>query len=178
MTAAPGEMKNEPPRGKLEPEVRRGIKPDFQINMNINTIMKSAILICAVFLSGCSWDFGAVEERYRGVFDYKPEAELPQTITAVIEGDMVTISSSNNSLGGTEGTFQLGHFHVSSAINRYNMVDGVPVCALYNGTERIGYFNSGENDIFYPGANDDRQDYFIRRGSNAVVKPIEPEQPY
>jgi hypothetical protein len=26
------EPKNEPPRGKLEPEVRRGIKPDFRIS--------------------------------------------------------------------------------------------------------------------------------------------------
>jgi hypothetical protein len=143
--------------------------------MNVNTIMKRAVLIFTVFLFGCNWDFGVVEERYRGVFDYKPETELPQTITVVIEGDLVTISSSSNSLGGTAGTFQLGHFHVSSTINRYNTIDGAATYALYNGMERIGYFNSGEKDIFYPGLSDDsRQDYFIRRGSNAVVKPEQP----
>jgi hypothetical protein len=144
----------------------------------MNTIIKGALLIFAVFLSGCSWDLGIVEERYRGVFEYKPLAELSQTITAVVEGDLVTISSDTNSLGGTAGTFQLGHFHVSSAISRYNTLDGAPTYVLYNGTERIGYFNSDEKDIFYPGMNDDsRQDYFIRRGSNAVVVPVTPEEP-
>jgi hypothetical protein len=140
-------------------------------------MIKKAMLIFAVFLSGCSWDFGAVEAGYRGVFNYKPQIKLPQTITAVVEGDLVTISSSNNSIGGTLGTFQLGTFHVSSAVGRYS-VDGIPIYVLYNGTERVGYFNSGEKDVFYPGPNDDnRQDYFIRRGSDVVVEPVEPEYP-
>jgi hypothetical protein len=138
-------------------------------------MMKRAMLILTVFLSACDWDPGVVEAGYRGVFDYKPPAELPQTITAVVEGDLVTISSSNNSVGGTSGVFQLGAFHVSSVIGRYNPIDGAATYVLYNGTERIGYFNSGEKDVFYPGTDDTRQDYFIRRGSNVVVEPVEPE---
>jgi hypothetical protein len=145
----------------------------------MNETMKRAMVILAVFLAGCEWDFGVVEAGYRGVFDYKPQAAFPWTITAVIEGDMVTISSSNNSIGGTSGTFQLGHFHVSSVVDRYNMVDGAATLVLYNGTERIGYFNSGQKDVFYPGANNDaRQDYFIRRGSDVIVEPEEPEGPF
>jgi hypothetical protein len=145
----------------------------------MNKMMRRTVLILTVFLSGCNWDFGVVEAGYRGVFDYKPRAELPQTITAVIEGDLVTISSSNNSVGGTEGTFQPGIFHVSSTVSRYNTADGAATYVLYNGMERIGYFNSGEKDVFYPGPSDDtRRDYFIRRGSSVIVEPVEPEEPY
>jgi hypothetical protein len=145
----------------------------------MDAVMKRAMLIFAVFLAGCSWDFGPVEEGYRGIFDYKPETELSQTITAVIGGDLVAITRSDNSTTSPSGNFRLGSFHVSSAIgNRYNMIDGAFIYVLYNGTDRIGYFNSGEKDVFYPGTDDSRQDYFIRRGSSVVVESEEPEEPY
>jgi hypothetical protein len=138
----------------------------------MNAVMKRAMVIFAVFLSGCGWDFRPVEEGYRGVFEYKPEAGLSQTVTATIEGDLVAISRSDNSTTSPSGGFRLGSFHISSAIgNRYNMIDGASIYVLYSGTERIGYFNSGEKDIFYPGVDDSRQDYFIRRGSSVVVEP-------
>jgi hypothetical protein len=134
--------------------------------------IKGSALIFLVFLSGCEWDFGAVGAGYRGVFDYKPQAALTQTITAVIEGDIVIISSSNNSVTGTSGTFQLGTFYVSSAVNRRNTSDGAYIYALYRDmTTRIGYFNTGENDVFY--IDETRQDYFIRRGSSVIVEPGE-----
>jgi hypothetical protein len=145
----------------------------------MDAVMKRAMLIFAVFLAGCGGDFGPVEEGYRGVFDYKPDAGFSQTITATIEGDLVAITRNDNSTASPSGNVRLGSFHVSSAIgNRYNMIDGASIYVLYNGTERIGYFNSGEKDIFYPGADDSRQDYFIRRGSSAVFEPEEPEEPY
>jgi hypothetical protein len=141
----------------------------------MDKIMKRAVLILLVFLSGCNWDFGSVEAGYRGVFDYKPRAALSQTITAVIEGDMVTISSSNNSTVGSSGTFQTGVFYISSAVARRNTSDGAYIYALYSGMTRIGYFNTGEEDVFY--SDEARQDYFIRRGSDVVVEPEEPEDP-
>jgi hypothetical protein len=143
--------------------------------VNMDKIIKGSALILLVFLSGCEWDFRAVETDYRGVFDYKPQAALSQTITAVIEGDIVRISSSNNSVAGTAGTFQAGTFYVSSAVSRRNTSDGAYTYALYSGTTRIGYFNTGKRDVFY--IDEARQDYFIRRGSNVVVEPEEPEDP-
>jgi hypothetical protein len=133
--------------------------------------MKRALVILALFLSGCDWDFGVVDEGYRGVFD-KPQSGFSPTITAVIEGDMVTITSSDDS--STLGTFQPGnseHFHVSAVVNGYNMADGAAVYVLYNGTEPIGYFNVGEKNIFYRGAanSDTPQDFFIRRGVEDIV---------
>jgi hypothetical protein len=134
----------------------------------MNKIMCKALLVFALFLSGCSWDFKAVESDYRGVFDKPPaNPELPPERTAVIEGDLVTISRNDDS--------PASRFHVSSAVSHRNTADGAYTYVLYNGMERIGYFNRGERDVFY--IDDSRQDYFIRRGSNVTVGPEEPENP-
>jgi hypothetical protein len=135
--------------------------------------MKKIMLILAFFLSGCSWDFKPVDEGYQGAFDYKTQNETAYTTTAVIEGDLVTISRSDSSTSSPSGFFRIGSFHVSSAVGQRNMADGAYIYVLYNGMEKIGYFNEGERDIFY--IDESRSAYFIRQGSNATVGPEEAE---
>jgi hypothetical protein len=132
------------------------------------------MLILAFFLAGCGLDFGAVEEGYRGVFDYKPQAGLSYTTTVAIEGDLVTISRDDNSTASPPGV-RLGKFHVSAVISQRNTADGARIHVLFNVMEKLGYFNEGERNIFY--IDDAREHYFIRRGSGAVVEPAEPEYP-
>jgi hypothetical protein len=143
--------------------------------MNKTTI-RTAIIILAFFLAGCDWDFGPVDEGYRGVFIYPAEKlSGAVTISVAIEDDLVTFSSSNSSTSGTAGTFQLTTFHISSAKGMRNTIDGAHIYALYNGLELLGYFDEGEKDIFF--VDYARQDYFIRRGSSATYAPDEPEEP-
>ncbi|MDR1353032.1 MAG: hypothetical protein LBK05_07105 [Treponema sp.] len=136
--------------------------------------MNRTVLIFALFFSGCSLDFGSVEAGYRGTFDYKTQFEYSYTTTAFIEDDLVTISRDDNGTSSPSSVFRLGSFHVSAGISQQNTADGARTYVLFNGTERIGYFNEGEKDIFY--IDEARENYFIRRGSNAVVKPPESEE--
>jgi hypothetical protein len=133
------------------------------VRKKVVIVLTVTVIVLAVFLAGCGWDFGPVEEGYRGVFDYNPQAEVPQTTTFTIEGDLAILSN-----GATNTTN-----HISSAKNMWTLINAAPayVYVLYNGRNFIGYFNEGEKNVFYVSTNTARQNCYIRRDSGIIIGP-------